>query len=254
MKKTGDYLGSPADLDGVVSVTPQPVAGAAIGIIAVNLVYPKLPGNVANASTFAFPVDYEVIDLAIEQLFEADPGAVDQIVQAAKRLEARGVRAIVGACGYFANFQTQVQAAVRVPVLLSSLAQLPLIKTSLRADQRIAVLMADIQGATPELLANVNATPDKVTFVDIGSLLEFHAIRYGETTLDNGALKRALVQKAVAAVKQDPSIGALLLECSDLPPYAAAIQAGVGLPVFDFITLINWLHQSLCQRPYYGFI
>lgn len=146
MKKTGDYLGSPADLDGVVSVTPQPVAGAAIGIIAVNLVYPKLPGNVANASTFAFPVDYEVIDLAIEQLFEADPGAVDQIVQAAKRLEARGVRAIVGACGYFANFQTQVQAAVRVPVLLSSLAQLPLIKTSLRADQRIAVLVADIRG------------------------------------------------------------------------------------------------------------
>lgn len=98
------------------------------------------------------------------------------------------------------------------------------------------------------MLANVNATPDKVTFVDIGSLPEFHAIRYGETTLDNGALKRALVQKAVAAVKQDPSIGALLLECSDLPPYA------VGLPVFDFITLINWLHQSLCQRPYYGFI
>lgn len=164
------------------------------------------------------------------------------------------MRAIVGACGYFANFQTQVQAAVRVPVLLSSLAQLPLIKTSLRADQRIAVLVADIQGATPELLANVNATPDKVTFVDIGSLSEFHAIRYGETTLDNGALKRALVQKAVAAVKQDPSIGSLLLECSDLPPYTAAIQAGVGLPVFDFITLINWLHQSLCQRPYYGFI
>ncbi|MEE6678586.1 hypothetical protein PS422_08445 [Limosilactobacillus fermentum] len=164
------------------------------------------------------------------------------------------MRAIVGACGYFAKFQTQVQAAVRVPILLSSLAQLPLIKTSLRADQRIAVLVADIQGATPELLANVNATPDKVTFVDIGSLPEFHAICYGETTLDNGALKRALVQKAVAAVKQDPSIGALLLECSDLPPYAAAIQAGVGLPVFDFITLINWLHQSLCQRPYYGFI
>ncbi|WP_262336583.1 hypothetical protein [Limosilactobacillus fermentum] len=115
---------------------------------------------------------------------------------------------------------------------MSSLAQLPLIKTSLRADQRIAVLVADIQGAPPELLANVNATPDKVTFVDIGSLPEFHAIRYGETTLDNGALKRALVQKAVAA----------------------AIQAGVGLPVFDFIALINWLHQSLCQRPYYGFI
>lgn len=94
-----------------VSPNVSPIAGNAIGIIAVNLDYPKLPGNVANATTFTFPVDYEVIDLEIEQLFENDPAAIDVIVNAAKRLEARGVKAIVGACGYFANFQHQVQAS-----------------------------------------------------------------------------------------------------------------------------------------------
>ena len=99
-----------------VSPNVSPIAGNAIGIIAVNLDYPKLPGNVTNATTFTFPVDYEVIDLEIEQLFESDPAAIDVIVNAAKRLEARGVKAIVGACGYFANFQHQVQASVRVPL------------------------------------------------------------------------------------------------------------------------------------------
>lgn len=75
-----------------VSPSVSPIAGNAIGIIAVNLDYPKLPGNVANATTFTFPVDYEVIDLEIEQLFENDPAAIDVIINAAKRLEARGLK------------------------------------------------------------------------------------------------------------------------------------------------------------------
>ncbi len=254
MQRLSYYLGSPVDLAGTISPTASPIAGNAIGIIAINLIYPKLPGNVANATTFAFPVDYEVIDLEIEQLFEADLRAVEQIVEAARKLEARGVRAIVGACGYFANFQHQVQAAVNIPVVMSSLAQLPLISVSLRVDQKVAVLVADIKGATPALLENVNAKSNNVIFVDIGSLPEFHAIRYGETSLDNGALQRALIWRTQEVVKDHPEIGAILLECSDLPPYAAAIQASIGLPVFDFITLINWLHQSLCQQPYYGYL
>lgn len=239
--------------DQFVSPNVSPVAGNAIGIIAVNLDYPKLPGNVANATTFSFPVDYEVIDLEIEQLFENDPAAVDVIINAAKKLESRGVKAIVGACGYFANFQRQVQSSISVPVILSSLAQLPLISLSLRANQKIAVLVADINGADEHLLANVNADDHNVIFVDIGSLPEFHAIRYGEPSLDNGALTRALVKKAQDVVNKHPEVGAVLLECSDLPPYAAAIQAAVQRPVFDFITLINWLHQSVCQKPYAGF-
>ncbi|MDF9445418.1 aspartate/glutamate racemase family protein, partial [Limosilactobacillus mucosae] len=64
---------------------------------------------------------------------------------------------------------------------------------------------------------------------------------------------KALMQKAQAVVANHPEVGAILLECSDLPPYAAAIQAAAKRPVFDFITLINWLHQSVCQKPYSGF-
>jgi hypothetical protein len=52
--------------------------------------------------------------------------------------------------------------------------------------------------------------------------------------------------------KEYPQVGAILLECSDLPPYAWAIQRASALPVFDFITLIRWVYISLTQQPYFG--
>jgi len=55
-------------------------------------------------------------------------------------------------------------------------------------------------------------------------------------------------------VKPNPDIGAILLECSDMPPYSADVQRAVNLPVFDFITMINWVHHSVAQRPYYGYL
>ena len=59
---------------------------------------------------------------------------------------------------------------------------------------------------------------------------------------------------AVDMVERAPDIGAILLECSDMPPYAADVQRAVNLPVFDFVTLINWVHSSVARRPYEGFI
>ena len=71
-----------------------------------------------------------------------------------------------------------------------------------------------------------------------------------------GLWRQALTDEATALelLNDDSDIGAILLECSDLPPYAAAVQAATQLPVFDFITLIRWLHHATTQRPYSGWI
>jgi hypothetical protein len=50
------------------------------------------------------------------------------------------------------------------------------------------------------------------------------------------------------------AIKALLLECSLLPPYAAALQAAVQVPVFDYITMINFVFSAVVKQPYEGFI
>jgi len=55
-------------------------------------------------------------------------------------------------------------------------------------------------------------------------------------------------------VARDSSIKAMLLECSLLPPYAEAVQAAVRLPVFDYISMINFVFSAVVKRPYQGFM
>lgn len=242
------------DLAGIHETPARYTAGFAIGIIAVDLVYPKLPGNVANATTYPFPVLYKKVSFDIEQLFEGDAGLKDQIVAAAKELEQEGVRVIVGACGYFAHFQKIVADAVDIPVFLSSLCQLPLIKTGIAAKKKVAILAASGDNINAEVLAKVGTDLDRLVVENIGSLPEFHAIRYGETRLDNGKLTMALCEVVQDLLQREPEIGAILLECSDLPPYAKAIQSVSGLPVFDFNTMIDMVYHAVVQKTYYGYL
>lgn len=247
------YLQDTRDLNRTHSVSGAYLGGHALGVIAVDLVYPKLPGNVVNATTFDYPVLYKKVSFEIEQLFDGDPALEEMIVGAAKELEKDGVRAIIGACGYFAHFQKQVAAAVNVPAFMSSLCQLPLIKAALKPGQKILVLCASGDSVNKELFAKVGANLDDCVMQDIGSLESFASIRWGKTVMDNGRLTTDLAEIARQAVDSHPNTGAILLECSDLPPYACEIQRATGLPVFDFITLMNWVKHAVVQKRYYGY-
>lgn len=241
------------ELMGVHCTPPRFTAGFPIGIIAVHLIYPKLPGNVANATTYPFPVLYREVTFEIEQLFEGDLSIKEDIIAAAKELEAQGVRAIIGACGYFAHFQQDVKEAVDVPVFLSSLCQLPMIKTGISEKKKIAVMAASGDNITDELLAKVGTDSSRLIVENIGGLDSFSAIRWGRTELDNGRLTKDLCEVAKKLVEREPDVGAILLECSDLPPYAKAIQAATGLPVFDFNTMIDMVFHAVVQKTYYGY-
>lgn len=228
----------------------HPVAGHTIGIIALNLDYEKAIGNVANAQSFYFPVLYEIIDIDLELLFKGDASLNDAIITAAKKLENSGVRAIIGACGFFAHYQKLLKESVNIPVFASSLLQVPLIESSLADDKKIAVFAANGDNIGQALIALGNTNTDNYVLVDVNQLKEFAPIRYGKQLLNNEALELALTNLAKQTVEADPNIGAILLECSDLPPYTRAIQQHTHLPVFDFLTLINSVHQALDHRIY----
>lgn len=49
----------------------------------------------------------------------------------------------------------------------------------------------------------------------------------------------------VEACATHPAIAAFVLECTDLPPFSASIRQQTGLPVFDFLTMANYLHAGL---------
>jgi len=237
----------------------QNIAGFPIGIIYIDDVYyPMVPGNIVNGYTFPFPVRLKAVTgLDIPNLFQAGDEVFDQIMVACKELEREGCRAISAACGFFGNYQDKVAAAMDIPIAISSLVQLPWIATLLKPGQKIGVLTADQSSLSNKLLDACGVSDqikERLVIKDLCHEPEFSCILEGRGEFDNEIVKEEVVKKALEIIAQFPDTGAILLECSDMPPYAYAVQAATKLPVFDFTTLIRWMQTSVCQTPYHGFI
>ncbi len=253
------YLTSQNNKQLVAMRKGQNISGYPIGIIYIEDVwYPMLPGNIVNGYTFQFPVRLKAVKgLDIANLFAAGDDMLLSILDACEELQKEGVRAISSACGFFGNYQKQVAAAMDIPVAISSLVQLPWIAALLKPTQNIGVLTADLSSLTDKLLDSCAVSSElrpRLVFRGLQNEKEFSCILEGRGVFDNGAVEQEVVDAAMQIVNANASIGAILLECSDMPPYAHAVQRATGLPVFDFTTLIRWLHSAVCQKPYHGFI
>ena len=247
----------PDQPDGVITMPPgQAVGGAAIGILVLDLWYPLLPGNVANASTYDYPVLYKVMKgTNISMIHAADPALLDHIIAGAQELIQQGARAIVGACGYFANYQRQAAEAVNVPVFLSSLIQVPIILQALQPEQKVCIICASEEALTDHTLVSCGISDrSRIAIVGAQDIRDFRGILDCTGEFNSRQLELDLVALAKSFVNQNPEVGAILLECSDMPPYARTIQNAVRRPVFDFITLIDWLQHALVRKAFEGFI
>jgi Asp/Glu/hydantoin racemase len=181
---------------------------------------------------------------------------VEPFVNAAKELEEAGVRAITTNCGFLIKYQDVMADAVNVPVFSSGLLQIPLVYRMLRKDQKIGVITAD---ASPGALGKEHfeaAGAGNIPIVTIGmqdneafkTFTEDREILYPER------VRNGLVDAAKKLVNDNPEIGALVLECANMPPYGKFIQEAVNLPVFDFLTLTNMVYSAVVKREFNGFM
>jgi Asp/Glu/hydantoin racemase len=75
---------------------------------------------------------------------------------------------------------------------------------------------------------------------------EFHrAILEDRPALDVDRSRVEHVRVAGRLVADHPTVGAIVLECTNMPPYRSDIQRATGLPVFDIVHLVNLVHQAL---------
>ena len=231
--------------------------GHAIGILLVDCRTPFIPGDVGNASTYPFPVIYRTIpDFTLTKLIdERDKSETPKVVATARELEAMGVRAIASDCGYMIHFQAEVAAAVKVPAILSSLIQLPMLERSIGPDRRIGLICANKSRLTPDmlLLAGMN-DPDRVVIRGMEHSKAFRSpILDEEPLLDDAMIEKDITATALELLSAHPEVGPILLECSNMPPYARALQQATGRPIFDFTTLIGLYQAASFRKPFAGF-
>jgi Asp/Glu/hydantoin racemase len=223
--------------------------GFTIGILMLDTRFPRIPGDLGHAATFDFPVRYH-------RVAGADPervvrrGAADLLpsfVAGAQELEREGVGAVTTNCGFLAKFQREMAAAVAVPVFTSSLLLVPLVHRMLGPGRRVGVLTVDaaslrrqhleaagITDAMPIAIAGLE-TEKEFTRVLLGDLLE----------LDVDAAREEHVRVARRLVAEHPDVGAIVLECTNMPPYGADVQRETGRPVFDIVSLVRMVHAAL---------
>jgi len=230
--------------------------GESIGILILDASYPCVPGNIGNASTFPFAVRYEKIrGASIDRLLnQRDTDLASPFIDAAQKLYNSGVRAITGACGFMALFQQEVAASINIPVFLSSLLQIPFMYQI--TGKKIGIITADASCLKPKHFASTGISDGfPLVIAGMENQPEFRdAILKEKGSLDSLKIQNEILEVAKELVRNNPDIGTILLECSDLPPYAHIVQNEVGLPVFDFFTMINYVHTTLVRMPFKGFM
>ncbi len=209
----------------------------------------SMPGNIAHPETFDFPVRYERVKGAYYETVVVRPSQTvcDKMIHAAKGLEKEGVRAIATGCGFNAIFQKALADAVNVPVFSSSLLQVPVVHRMLKKDQSIGIITADKPHLTDEHLEAVGILSSiPISIYGIENTDEFSHIRNNpDAVLDSAKMQAEVLAVVQRLLEEHPETGAIVLECTDLPPFSSAIRKMTGLPVFDIVTLIYWVMDAL---------
>jgi hypothetical protein len=224
--------------------------GVPLGILMLDTKFQRFNGDIGNAQTWPFPVQYKIVRGAVpnkvvdtlnnRDLFQRFADAADELI-------ADGVDGITTTCGFLALYQQELAAHCSVPVATSALLQVPMVARMLPKGKRPAILTFSAEALTVHHLAAVGIDPH-TPVVGMPPKSEFQrSIREGDASVPFEVLKNEVIGVAERMIAADPSIGAIVCECTNITPYSHELNRRLGVPVFDMVTLVHWFHRAL--RP-----
>ena len=209
-----------------------------LGILMLDTRFPRIEGDVGNPASFDFPVIFRTM----QGIGSADavaahpdrPRVLAALKTNAEALAAEGAVGLSTSCGFLALYQKELEALSPVPVATSALL---LIKTL--AGKRVGVITASAANLTAAHFAAVDAPADTpVAGLAPDGAFAATFLRNG-TTLDRDAVEQEAVAAGRALLRDHPGVDAIVLECTNLPPYKQALQKALGLPVHDVLDLLK---------------
>ena len=227
--------------------------GAPLGILMLEARFPRIPGDMGNATTWPFPVLYRVVSGATPEkvVLARAAGLLPDFVEAARELVRLGAEAITTNCGFLSLFQKELAAAVDVPVATSALMQVPWVQAMLPPGKRVGLVT--VSGATlSEAHLQAAGVPLDIPLTGTEHGKEFFRvlIKAEKEDMDIALAEQDVVGAGKRLLAEHPDVGAIVLECTNMPPYAAALQEAVGLPVYDIYSMITWFHAGLRPRRF----
>lgn len=221
-----------------------------IGILMLNTSFPRLKGDIGHPDTFSFPVRRLVVEEANSSnvVVSREDALVEVFVEAAQKLESEGSSAIATSCGFLARFQKELADGVRIPVASSSLLLLPLISQMIGSDKVVGIMSARAESLSVDDFKCCGAGDVPVDVIGMEGSSFYRVYVDNGTELDKPLLEWELAEKGASLKRCNPDLGAILLECTNMPPFAGPLRAEVGVPVFDVTNLVELLHASVSHE------
>jgi Asp/Glu/hydantoin racemase len=227
-----------------------------IGLLCLDTHFAKPPGHIRNEDSLPFSLRKEVVKGAtIAELLERPSlEFFEPFLKAARNLEQEGCCAITGSCGFMALFQRELSDEVSIPVFASSLIQIPLMHQLSGLRGKVGVITARKEALTEAHFEAVGAAHTPVAVAGMETQPEFSEVilQSKRVDIDADKLGSELVAVGRALLEEYPDVTSIVLECTDLPPYAHLLQSALGLPIADLTTLATMAHSIAAREPYQG--
>ncbi|QHE91598.1 aspartate/glutamate racemase family protein [Pandoraea fibrosis] len=226
--------------------------GASVGILMVKTHFRRYLGDIGHAGTWPFPVQYRIVDEAVPAKMTElhNISLLEPFKKAARELVEAGVDGITTTCGFLSIYQQALADDCGVPVATSALLQVPIVKRLIASDKQVGILTYNAESLNGRYLEAVGIDPD-TPVLGMPQDSEFvRSIREGDDTVPYATLRREVLALAGRLVSEHRSVAAIVLECTNLAPFSADIQATYGVPVYDTVSLVNWFQAGLRPRRF----
>lgn len=215
------------------------------GVLMLDTQFPRWRGDIGCPDGWPFEMVYQKVEgvLPTEIVKTAESLRQHEVlplfVQAANQLISQGVHGITTSCGFLVLLQNELQSALTVPVRTSSLLLLPHL---LSENETVGVLTMDdaVLGHAHFLAAGVLPQDlSRLRVQGVSPTEEFaRAIMGNQIQMNFDAAQKSVLSCALLLQQKAPELRHVVLECTNMPPYAKAIEAATGWQLHS-------LHQLL---------
>ncbi len=216
-----------------------------IGILMLDTAFPRVVGDVGNPKSFDYDVRYAVVPGATPKAIVRGDVApwVQAFIVAGRTLVSEGCTGLATTCGFLTPLRAEVERSTGVPVVSSSLELIPKLLADGAQPGILTISAASLEENHLQAAGVPYQTP--IQGVDGGHFST--SILENRTKLDTALAESEMVSGAEVLCKMHPRIDTIVLECTNMPPYAEAIKSATGCDVVSVLTLIDTL-QRTCKK------
>ena len=214
-----------------------------VSLFQLDTSFPRIAGDIGSPETWRAGLDIHMVpELTVERVINSDPGATDMTAVEAAMDRARG-DILTTSCGFLSYWQDRLAARTARPFVSSALLALPDLRGRF-ADNELAILTFNADVLTsPAFAPSLGGFAGPVAGLAKESHLR-QVIANDLLALDRQRAEDEIV-RLVDGLCAAGGLRALILECTNLPPYKQALKARFDIEIFDILTLIDGMKADI---------